>query len=49
MLSLYTDEFQMLVQKSYIVLYHTEPGVQSAKGKNVYKILRAKKAKIFFG
>lgn len=35
MLTLYTDEFQMLLQKSYIVLYLTEPGVQNAKEKSL--------------
>lgn len=33
MFTLYTDEFQMLVKKSHIVLYHTEPGAQNVKGK----------------
>lgn len=33
MFTLYTDEFQMLLQKSYTVLYLTEPGGQNAKEK----------------
>lgn len=33
MLSLYTEEFQILVQKSYILLFRAEPGVQNAEGK----------------
>lgn len=37
MLTLYADEFQMLLQKSYIVLYLTEPGVQNAKEKTSSK------------
>lgn len=30
-LTLYTDEFQMLLQKSFIVLYLTEPGILNTK------------------
>lgn len=36
-LTLYTDEFQMLLQKIFIVLYLTELVIQNAKEKMTFK------------